>query len=92
MYTGKVFNKSTNAPMKNIPVSDGKHIVYTDENGFYSLEGWERVHLIYVCMLTKAHDDWYRYIDQDNHSCDFFISPADVSDPNFSFLHIWYNF
>ena len=88
MYTGKVFNKTTNAPLKNIPVSDGRNIVFTDENGFFSLEGWERCHLIYVCMLTRAHDDWYKYVENEKNNYDFYLSPADTDDPEFSFLHI----
>ena len=88
MYTGKVIDRLSNRPLKNIPVSDGRNIVFTDENGFYSLDGWDRVHLIYVCMLTKSHDDWYKYIEGDNNYYDFYISLADAASPEFSFLHI----
>ena len=88
MYTGKVFDKTTNAPIKNVPISDGKHVVLTDENGAYSLEGWDRAHLIYVCILTKSHDDWYKHIDAESNTYDFYLSPAPTDAADFSFLHI----
>jgi len=88
MYYGTVKDRYTNQPIKNIPVSDGLNVVLTDENGSFSLAGWERARLIYVCMLTKAHDDWYLLIDENTKRYDLSVSPADVSDPCFSYLHI----
>ena len=42
MYTGHVYNKATNLPIPGMRVSDGMNIVFTDENGAFTLPGWEK--------------------------------------------------
>ena len=87
LYSGKVINKITGAPMANLPVTDGKNVVLTDANGAYSLPGWERTHTVAVCALTKADRDWYYFTDGKAGTYDFAISPADEAE-TFELLHV----
>lgn len=75
-YTGKVTCKETGKPLAGVPVSDGRNIILTAADGSYSLPGWERNHMVWVGMLTKAHDDWYYFTDGKAGTYDFAISPA----------------
>lgn len=86
LYKGTVTNKLTNAPICGVTVTDGRHVVKTDEKGFYALPGWERSHTVAVCMLTNAHDDWYYYTGGKAGTYDFALTPADISAP-FNILH-----
>lgn len=84
-YYGKVTDKSGN-PLENIKISDGRNIVYTDKNGEYSITGFERTHLIYVCALTELVSDWFRYVEEDGRY-DFVIEPVNTSN-NVCFFHL----
>lgn len=86
MYTGRVINKITGESVKNIAVSDGRNICFTDSNGSYSLDGWERSRTVSVYALTSVHNDWFYYTDGISGEYNFEISPIDEYD-NFSFLH-----
>ena len=79
-YSGKVTHLRTGAPISNIPVSDGKNVVLTDENGCFTLEGWERAHVINVSALTRQHNDWFIYIEDHIESYDFVIDPINPVD------------
>lgn len=85
MYTGHIYDTFGN-PIPNAKVSDGLNIAITDENGAYTLNGWERAHVISVQILTVYHDDWYRYIDESVHEYDFYVSPY-INNNEVSFLH-----
>lgn len=91
MYQGHVYHKETNAPLAGLCVTDGRNIVRTDENGAFELPGWERAHVISVGVLTKAHSDWYRMIEDTikdrEGDFDFYITPAET-DAGHCFLHI----
>lgn len=87
MYQGRVTRKSSKEPMENVPVSDGRYTVFTDENGEYSLPGWESAHVLHVGVLTYGHDDWFININRHTHDrFDFCIDPVE-SDKDFCFLH-----
>ncbi len=85
MYTGHIYNNE-GLPLSGVRVSDGQNIATTDSEGRYSLAGWEHAHVISVQMLTRHHDDWYRYIDEDVVVYDFYISPY-VSENECTFFH-----
>lgn len=76
MYSGHVY-RFDGLPIEGVKVTDGLNISVTDENGYYSLVGWERANLISVGVLTLYHDDWFRYIDKEHSVYDFYITPAD---------------
>ena len=86
-YSGKVTHRRTGAALANIPVSDGRNTVYTDENGCFTLEGWERAHVINVGILTTCQNDWFIYIEDRITSYNFVIEPAAPKD-DFCILHI----
>lgn len=88
MYTGHVFLKQTGAPLVGVKVSDGRNIALTDENGAFSLPGWERMHVINVGILTKSHDDWYCFAEGEAQTYDFYVTPADECADAHSFFHI----
>ncbi len=86
-YSGKVTHRRTGEPLAGIPVSDGRNTVFTDENGTFTLEGWERAHTINVGVLTTRQSDWFIYIEDRITSYDFSIEPV-AAKADFSFLHI----
>lgn len=87
MYSGHVYNKTTNTPIAHLRVSDGLNIVLTDENGAFALPGWEKAHIISVQCLTKAHDDWYFHIEGHEGDYEFYITPAEAA-PDHRFFQI----
>jgi len=87
MYNGKVTNYFTKQPMAGVKVSDGMNIVLTDEEGRFSLPGWERAHVINVGLLTECHDDWYINIEGHKGDFDFVVKPTECGD-NFCFMHM----
>ena len=84
-FYGTVCDRLKN-PFKNIPVTDGRNIVFTDENGKFDFEGWDDAGILSLNILTKGHDDWYFMVDGHKGSYDFEIRPADEAE-NFSVLH-----
>jgi len=86
MYHGKVTDFYNKKPMKGVQVTDGMNFAYTDENGCFSLPGWERAHVISVNVLTNSHNDWFINIEGHEGEFDFSVKPVECSD-NFSFLH-----
>ncbi|MBQ9132189.1 MAG: PQQ-binding-like beta-propeller repeat protein [Clostridia bacterium] len=87
MYQGKVIDKQSKQPLAGVAVSDGRNITLTDENGCYTLPGWERAHVINVGMLTRGHDDWFLNIAGHVGDFDFAVTPVATSS-DFCFLHI----
>lgn len=87
MYKGHVYLKETAEPVAGICVTDGRNMVRTDENGAFALEGWERAHVISVCVLTNCHSDWFCMIENHEGDYDFYITPAQTRGGH-SFLHI----
>lgn len=86
LYQGTVTDKNTGKPICGVPVSDGRTVVLTDEQGHYELPGWERSHTVAVCVLTNEHDDWYHYTNGEGGTYDFAITPAKEQD-RFRVLH-----
>ena len=86
-YSGRVFDRKSGSPLSDIPVSDGRNIVFTDENGRFELSGWERAHIINVASLTQRHCDWYIPISGHEGDFNFYIELCDTASENFSFLH-----
>ena len=78
MYHGHIYDKATKRPLSGLRVSDGLNITKSDENGAFTLPGWEKAHLISVQCLTRAHDDWYYHIEGHESDYDFYITPADA--------------
>lgn len=87
MLQGHVYHKESGRPLADIPVSDGLHTVRTDETGYFSLPGWERAHLVYVSVLTHAHDDWFFMLEEHEGDFNFSISPV-TAPATHSFFHM----
>lgn len=76
-------------PLKNILVSDGMNFTLSNENGSFSLPGWEKASLVYCNTLTNCHDDWYQTITrEDEKEYIFTLSPAKSDLPKHNFLHL----
>lgn len=86
MHKGRVFNKLTGLPFRNIPVCDGRNITFTDEKGEYCLPGWEKSNVVSVQALTENHSDWFCYTSGASGQYDFHITPVSGSTV-FSFIH-----
>ena len=86
IYTGTVASSFGKKPLAGIPVSDGRNITKTDENGRFTLEAWEGTHMLHVDVLTRGQNDWF--ISTKNHEGEyhFFIDKVDVGS-DFCFLH-----
>ena len=87
MYNGHVYNKITSQPIPDLCVTDGRNIVRTDAFGAFSLPGWEKAHVISVCMLTCCHTDWFYLIEGHTGDYEFHITPAETG-AGHTFLHI----
>ncbi len=86
-YRGKVTRKYSGEALSHIPVSDGRNTTFTDENGKFKLEGWDRARVIHVGVLTHGHDDWFIHINSHyEEQFDFCIDPVE-SEKDFCFLH-----
>ena len=72
MYSGHIYNNE-GFPISGLAVSDGRNISITDEDGCYSLPGWERESMIFVQALTRRHDDWYKRIESGVYEYDFTV-------------------
>ena len=87
MFTGIVRCAKTGKPLAGISMTDGKNIVRTDENGRYSLPGWERARLIYANALTHQHSDWYQFIQPEKTEYDFSLELARTEGAH-GFMHM----
>ncbi len=85
-YIGKVINRKNGEPLAGIPVSDGRNIVFTDSEGCFSLDGWERARIIHVGVLTCRHNDWYIVTEGHEGEYNFMIDKVDTPS-DFCFLH-----
>lgn len=86
MFYGHVYSKD-GKPISNVKVTDGRNIAITDPTGYYELCGWEKAHVISVQMLTRCHDDYYYYINEENECYDFYVSPLEECGESATFLH-----
>ena len=68
---GKVTDAKTKLPLENIAVSDGRSVVLTDGDGKYFIEAWDKAKLVYLCALTRGHDDWYFNLCEGKNNYDF---------------------
>ena len=83
---GKVTSAYDMSPIEAVPVSDGRNIVFTNNDGEFELDTWEGAHVLNLGILTYGHNDWFIYID--GHVGDFDFSPRPVSvKGDFCFLH-----
>ncbi len=86
-FSGKVTHRKDGSPLPNIPVSDGRNTVFTDNDGRFLLPGWERAHMINVAVLTERHSDWYMPTEGHTGDFNFVIDPSKTRDGDFCFLH-----
>ncbi|MBE6712713.1 MAG: hypothetical protein E7580_04225 [Ruminococcaceae bacterium] len=84
---GYVLN-CNNEPLNGILLSDGKNFTLSDENGAFSLPGWNKATLVYCNCLTNSHDDWYLPLSSTLDEYVFHLSPADINKNQHSFLHL----
>jgi len=84
-HQGYVYHKD-HTPMSGVRVSDGRNVVLTDENGFFTLPGWEKESLIFCSVLTRSHSDWYLPIEKETKEYIFHLDPIE-EDNDYLFMH-----
>lgn len=100
-YTGKVFvDKNKNGVLdkgenvlRHVSVSDGLHVVLTDENGAYQLPGHARAHFLFITTPSgyKTDNAYYHSIKTDRAVYDFPVYPCRggiQADGAHRFIHI----
>ncbi|NLD88525.1 MAG: PQQ-binding-like beta-propeller repeat protein [Clostridiales bacterium] len=84
---GTVYSCDGKKVYPGVTVSDGLHSVKTDERGEYTLPGWERCRMVFLCALTRHHSDWYKPVTSRKGGIDFFCEIVETGE-DFSYLHI----
>lgn len=78
-YKGTVTEKTSGNPVAGVSVTDGKHVVKTDENGAFTLKGFRKTHFITVTApagyTAKAY---YIPTDKQTESYDFTLEKSAV--------------
>lgn len=85
VFFGSVRDKN-GLPLCGIPVSDGRNIALTDSDGKFFLDGFERTKTVFLCLLTRGLNDWYRMADGEGESFEFTVDPVEIQG-DFCFLH-----
>lgn len=78
-YEGTV--TSDGEPLENVSVSDGRHVVKTDENGKFKLRGYRKTRFITVTVPAGYTTEDY-YISADRHQktgYDFDLQKSDIA-------------
>ena len=83
---GHVYHATSREPLAGISVSDGRNFSVTDQSGAYELERWEGAHVLFLNLLTEAHGDWFRYLEDTREEYDFFVLPV-KTERDFCFFH-----
>lgn len=88
-YSGTILD-TNGAPVAGVSVSDGRHVVKTDENGTFKLNGYRKTR--FICISTPAGyvcDNYYLPVSDDISSYDFTLTPSErTAQDNYSFLQI----
>ena len=88
-YSGTVLD-TNGTPVAGVSVSDGRHVVKTDENGTFKLNGYRKTR--FICVSTPAGyvcDNYYLPVSDDISSYDFTLTPSErTAQDNYSFLQI----
>lgn len=84
-YTGRVYVDQNNNGsfdkneklLSNVCVSDGLHVVKTDKQGIYHLEGHERMRFVFITTPSgyKTDNVYYRHVSEGVTSYDFGVQP-----------------
>lgn len=78
-YTGTVTEAESGAPVAGVSVSDGRHVVKTDETGAFTLKGWRKTRFITVTVPAGyTTETYYIRTDKSVASYDFTLEPAAV--------------
>lgn len=85
-FSGKVINRKDNSPLSGIPVTDGRNVVFTDDDGQFLLPGWERAKIISLSLLTQRHNDWYMPIEGHVGDFNFMVDLVNNVGEDFCFL------
>lgn len=89
-FTGTVTDFETGEPLKGVSVTDGRNVVKTDDNGTFTLKGYNKSR--FVTVTTPAGyttDDYYIPVGSKKDSYDFRLEKYEASlAENHSFLQI----
>ncbi len=92
MYNGYIHinENGIKIPAEGIRVSDGCNVTITDDNGYFSLDGYEKTRFIFVTTPSGYRSkNWYLPISKNEKSYDFLLEPYEpFSGSAHSFLQI----
>ncbi|MGN0571176.1 MAG: PQQ-binding-like beta-propeller repeat protein [Candidatus Fimenecus sp.] len=78
-YTGKVIEAESGAPVAGVRVSDGRHVVQTDENGCFTVKGWRKTNFITVTVPAGyTAETYYIRTNKNTESYDFTLAKSTI--------------
>ena len=87
--SGRVTDSVTGAGLSGVSVSDGRHVVVTDSNGYYKLNGWHKSKFIIVTTPTGYWtEDYYIRLGKSGDDYNFKLDKQEGNQDNHSFLQI----
>lgn len=78
------------SPVANVLVTDGRHVVKTDENGEFKLSGWVKSHFITITVPSGyKSEEFYKSVSRKTDSYDFTLEKSELTaSKNHCFLQI----
>lgn len=78
------------SPVANVSVTDGRHVVKTDENGEFKLSGWVKSHFVTITVPSGyKSEEFYKAVDRKIKSYDFTLEKSELTaSENHCFLQI----
>lgn len=78
------------SPVANVSVTDGRHVVKTDENGEFKLSGWVKSHFITITVPSGyKSEEFYKSVSRKTDSYDFTLEKSELTaSKNHCFLQI----
>lgn len=89
-FKGTVIEYETGTPIANVSVTDGRHVVKTDENGNFKLKGYIKTRFITVTAPSGyIAENFYRDAEKNVKSYDFTLKKSKIpAGAGHSFLQI----
>lgn len=67
-------------PVANVSVTDGRHVVKTDENGEFKLSGWVKSHFVTITVPSGyKSEEFYKAVDRKTKSYDFTLEKSELT-------------
>ena len=88
-FSGYVYESDTGKPLEGVAVTNGRDVVKTDENGYYSLDGWLKDRFVTVTIPSGYWtEDFYIDVGKERDGYDFYLDKLDEDLTDHSFLQV----